>query len=196
MIFKLACIVEGHGEVSAVPILLRRLAAEIDCNIELTIPQPIRLDRSKLKRDGELEKAMQLAIAKIDANGGVLILMDSDDDCPAQLGPALLKRARSIRPDFPVSVVIATREYESWFIAAAPSLSQRFHTATTEVGNVESIRGAKEWLQKSLKNNRYSPTVDQPSLTAQFNLQQARSASSSFDKLWREIAHMLSSKAV
>src|SRR5207245_1427147 len=32
---------------------------------------------------------------------------DSDDDCPATLGPSLLARAYTIRPDVPIGVVIA-----------------------------------------------------------------------------------------
>ena len=55
--------------------------------------------------------------------GGVLVLLDADDDCPAALGPALLERARAARSDVPISVVLANREFEAWFIAAAESLA-------------------------------------------------------------------------
>ena len=54
MIVPLACIVEGHGETSAVPLLLRRMAAAIDARIELQIPHSVRLPKSKLLRPGEL----------------------------------------------------------------------------------------------------------------------------------------------
>jgi len=45
---RLACIVEGHGEVQAVPLLLRRLAVTLDPILDLQIEQPIRLTKSKL----------------------------------------------------------------------------------------------------------------------------------------------------
>jgi hypothetical protein len=188
----LACIVEGHGETSAVPILLRRMAAAIDDRIELRIPHPVRLPKSKLLQPGELEKAIQLAAAKVAPFGGVLILLDADDDCPATLAPALLARAHSAWPDLPVAVVLPKREFESWFLAAAESLRERFrlpedvHTPA----DPEGIRGAKEWLEDKLVGGRYSPTVDQPALAAIFDLQQARVASS-FDKLWREMERLL-----
>src|SRR5450759_85930 len=102
----IACIVEGHGETSAVPILLRRMAVAIASHIELQIPHPIRLPKSKLLMPGELEKAVQLAAAKVAPAGGLLILMDADDDCPATLAPALLARAQTARADLPVAVVL------------------------------------------------------------------------------------------
>ena len=173
----LACIVEGHGETSAVPILLRRMAAAIDDRIELQIPHPVRLPKSKLLRPGELEKAIQLAAAKV---------------APVGLAPALLARAHDARPDLPVSVVLPKREFESWFLAAAESFRDRFrlpedlHTPEQP----EEIRGAKEWLRDRLASGNYSPTVDQPALAAIFDLQQARVAPS-FDKLWREMERLL-----
>ena len=51
-----------------------------------------------------------------------MILADSDDDPPCLLGPELLKKAMQIRPDVPIGVALAQREFESWFLAAAQSL--------------------------------------------------------------------------
>lgn len=190
---RIACIVEGHGETSAVPVLLRRMAIAIIGNqIELQLPPPIRIPRSKLLIPGELEKAIQLAAAKVAPTGGVLILMDADDDCPATLAPDLLARARKARADLPVAVVLARKEFESWFLAGAEGFRARFrspedaHTSTAP----EEIRGAKEWLRDRLKSGKYSATVDQPALAAVFDMQQARVAPS-FDKLWREMERLL-----
>ena len=193
MIVRLACIVEGHGETSALPVLLRRIAASMDSRIELRIPNPIRIQRSRLRIPGELEKAVQLAAGKVAPGGGLLILMDADDDCPAELAPVILARAQATRSDLPVAVVLPKREFESWFLAAAASLRHRFHAPGDQqsLADAEGIRGAKEWLRDRLSGGRYSPTVDQPSLAAIFDLEQARSAPS-FDKLWREMERLLS----
>jgi len=162
----LACIVEGHGETGAVPVLLRRMAAAIDARVELHIPHPIRLPRSKLLRPGELEKAVQLAAAKVAPAGGVLILMDADDDCPATLAPVLLARAQAARRNLPVAVVLPKREFESWFLAAAESFRDRFRLPEhlRAPADPEEIRAAKEWLRDRLAGGNYSPTVDQPAL--------------------------------
>ncbi|MBI4902186.1 MAG: DUF4276 family protein [Acidobacteria bacterium] len=189
---QLACIVEGHGEISAVPVLLRRMAAAIGSHIELQIPHPVRFPRSKLPIPGELEKAVELATAKVAPSGGLLILMDADDDCPATMAPDLLARALATRSDLPIAVVLPRREFESWFLAAAESLRGRFKLPqdVKVPSDPEAIRGAKEWLKDRLANGNYSPAVDQPALAAIFDLQQARVAPS-FDKLWREMERLL-----
>lgn len=189
---RLACIVEGHGETSAVPVLLRRIAAVINSHVVLQIPHPVRIPRSKLLREGELEKAVNLAAAKVAPSGGLVILIDADDDCPATLAPDLLKRVHAARSDLHVAVIVPKREFESWFLAAAESLRGRFRPSEDSFPPAapEEIRGAKEWLRERLVGSRYSATVDQPALAALFDLQQART-SPSFDKLWREMARLL-----
>ena len=45
---SIACIVEGDGEVAAVPILVRRVVAEIDPTLRVHIPPPpMRVSRLK-----------------------------------------------------------------------------------------------------------------------------------------------------
>jgi hypothetical protein len=113
-----ACIVEGHGEVQAVPVLLRRLASTLDPALSLQVAQPIRVTKSKLLRPRELERTVELAARKVGSAGAIFILLDSDDDCPATLGPELLQRARAARGDVPIAVVLAKREFEAWFVVA------------------------------------------------------------------------------
>jgi len=89
----LACIVEGHGDVQAVPVLIRRIAAALDAGLVLHILPPLRVPRFKLVKNGEIERSVELAARKTGGNGGVLVLIDSEDECPARLGPQLLQRA-------------------------------------------------------------------------------------------------------
>ena len=111
---------------------------------------------------GGVENAVSAAALRVDTAGGVLVLLDADDDCPAALGPALLERARAARSDVPISVVLANREFEAWFIAAAESLAgtHGFPADLTAPADPEKIRGAKEWLgQRKTDGRPYKPTV-------------------------------------
>lgn len=93
---KIGLVVEGHGDFKAAPILFRRIGYDIDPSVPLDVQQPIRRPRSSLVRsDGELERAVELAALKARPRGGVFVLLDSDDDCPATLAPSLLARASS-----------------------------------------------------------------------------------------------------
>jgi hypothetical protein len=190
---KLVCIVEGHGEVDAVPLLVRRLTLAIRPGLSLQIEQPLRVSRNKLVKPRELERTVELAGRRVGPQGAVLLLLDSDDECPAHLAPTLLSRARNTRSDLAIGVVLAKREFEAWFLAAAESLRGKrgLSPSLKAPEDPESIRGAKEWLTAHMEpGRRYVETLDQPALAAIFDLELARRASS-FDKLYREVASFL-----
>jgi hypothetical protein len=194
MTVQIGCIVEGHGEVEAVPILIRRVAASLYPELSLVIPHPIRVSRSKVVKEGELEREVELAAWNIGGKGAIFVLLDSDDDCPAQLGPELRLRALKARGDLPIAVVLAKCEFEAWFLAAAESLRGKrgLNNVLGPPDNPEEIGDAKGWLSRQMTGNRtYSPTADQPGLTAQFDLNQARNAAS-FDKCYRDIVYLIS----
>jgi hypothetical protein len=187
---RLGLVVEGHGEVKATPLLFRRIAQEIDPTVRLEVLQPIRRPRGSLLRseERELERAVELAALKVRPNGGVFVLLDSDDDCPAELAPQLLNRTTLPGMGLPVSVVLPKREFEAWFLAAAESLrgKRRLPADLAFPHNPEEVRGAKQWLRDRMSDHTYSETIDQPALTAMFDLSQARRAKS-FDKCYREL---------
>jgi len=72
-------------------------------------------------------------------------MLDADDDCPATMGPELLKRARAAVPHTPVGLVLAKCEFEAWFLASAESLAGRrgLPDVLSPPANPESIRGQK-----------------------------------------------------
>jgi hypothetical protein len=93
-----------------------------------------------------------------------------------------------------LAVVLAKREYETWFLAAAESLrGKRGLPGDLEPPPTpEDIRGAKEWLRKRTPPGRkYSPTANQAALTQLLDFEQARQRSPSFDKCWRELTQLL-----
>ena len=192
MTVKIGCIVEGHGDVKAVPILIRRIAT--DLYPELTIrTYPTRVPRTKLVKVNSLERTIELTVRRIGRQGALFIILDSDDDCPAKLGPEMLQQAVNVRSDLPIAVVLAKREFEAWFLAAAESLrGQRgLKNELQPPNNPEEIRGAKEWLTHQMESNKkYKETLDQPAFTARFDFEQARHADS-FDKCYRDIARLL-----
>ncbi|MBI3693370.1 MAG: DUF4276 family protein [Acidobacteria bacterium] len=190
---RIACIIEGHGEREAVPIVVRRIAWRLDPALKVQVPACIRISRNKLVKAGELERAVELAARKAGSQGAVLVMLDSDDDCPAELGPELLRRATQARGNLPVAVVLPKREFESWFLAAAASLREHRGLAADiqPPSNPESIRGAKEWLSQRMGVDRqYIETLDQAPLAARFDLDLARRADS-FDKCYRDIVRLL-----
>ena len=122
-VVRIAPIVEGDGEVSAFPILLRRLVVALNPSVAIQVAPCFRHPSGSIRRAGGVERAVE-AVARIHAGYSIVVLIDSDDDCPKNLGPELVRRARSARPDLPVEVILAHREYEAWFLAAAESASE------------------------------------------------------------------------
>ncbi len=198
MILNLGCIVEGHAEVAAVPELVRRFQQTLDPGIGLEIRPPTRIGKGKLLTDGEIEHQVERLVRQLTPPRAILILIDADKDCPAELGPKLLARAKGARPDVSISVVLAKCEYEAWFLAAIESLRGKRGLAEdlASVEDPEAIRGAKEFLKKHMGGSRtYAETMDQPALTALFDMELARRYSPSFDKCWREIERLFAAAA-
>jgi hypothetical protein len=198
---RMAAIVEGHGEVEAVPVLIQRIAAELVPPLFPRVEPVLRTAASQLRKEGVLESRVELAARKLEGRGGILILIDCDwssDACPKYDAAPLLKRASRVRPDMPISVVLAYQEYEAWFLAAAESLrGQRGLPADLTPANwPESIRGAKEWLSHRMPRTKpYTETTDQVAFTRIFDMASARRADS-FDKCYREITGLLNSLRV
>lgn len=190
---RIATIVEGKGEVEAVPILLRRIGHRLRPDVVLDLPRPIRVPRQRIVKPGELEQSIQLAALRAGSGGRILVLLDAETDCPATLAPQLVQRAANARPDIRNRVVLAKSEFESWFLAAARSVAGRreIDEGTTRPNDPESIRDAKGWLSARMPRGRsYRPTLDQAALTARIDLDAARTAPS-FDKLWRDVDLLL-----
>jgi len=189
-------IVEGHGEVEAVGVLVRRIALDLDPGLVPIVLHPMRISASKLRKSGELENAIEFAARRLAGAGGVLVVLDCDDGCPATEGPKLLERARLACRGLPVCVVLAKREFEAWFLAAAESLRGKRGLPMTlsRPGEPEEIRDAKGWLDQHLPSGRsYAETTDQPALTAVFDMDVARRNADSFDKCYRDIRHLIDS---
>jgi len=184
-------IVEGQSEEQSVPVLLRRVLTLLGIH-SVQVAWPFRVKRTKIVKEGELERAIKLALMDRAGAEAILVLLDADDDCPVDLASRLRKRAAAVT-NKPCAVVVAQREFEAWLLGAKESLRgcRGIGDGATAPPNPEDIRGAKEALSRNMVNRRYLEVDDQPAFAKVFDLAMARSACRSFDKFMREAERLL-----
>ena len=172
-------IVEGHGEVEAVPALLNRWFLHRRYTNFGTPREATRGQKGALSApyDPDRENGIELFIRRAAAKrpDGILVILDADDDCHAasgrppheQLGPRLLSRAVAEARHIPIGVVVANREFEAWFLAGFHRLRSRvpFHWQADciDPSQSEVPRDCKGRISRRL-GQEYSPTVHQKEL--------------------------------
>lgn len=184
---RLVCVVEGHGEVEAVPALCAKVRDYLSAWLWIVDPSPVRQPRSCLvdqsvrsphRRASErLGRAVELALTR--PADAVLILCDADDDCAATWGPS----AESVvSARVAAAAVMVVREYEAWLLASV-------HKESVLGGRaIEDIRDAKRRL--GVVRAGYKPTVHQLELTQEVDVPLLRGLSASFDKLVRSLVQV------
>jgi hypothetical protein len=189
---KIYVLVEGYGEVEAAPILLRRLLAEARC-YGVDVGAPIRRTQSQLRSQEGIQAGVRLALLQPEC-AAVVILFDGEDDCPRELAGRVREWARDAAGATPCDVVIAYREYETWFLAAVESLrgSYGIRADATAPANPEARRDAKGALEEFMPADRaYSETGDQPSMSATFDMALAHRRNRSFRKMVKAVGDVL-----
>lgn len=74
-------IVEGHGEEKAVPLLLKRMLKEAKASSQIRVEQGIRRKRHEFTSAEGVRYMVGIARRQPDCSA-ILILFDSDGDCP------------------------------------------------------------------------------------------------------------------
>ncbi len=166
MTFTIAPIVEGYGDVAAVPVLLRRMVPE------LAIATPVRFARNQLTKPDRLSHYARIAAANIHDGGALLLLMDADDDCAATLGPQVQEQLSAEFPGRLVRVAFAVREFEAWIVGGH---------AVYDVADAD-VAGRLEDRIRTV-HGTYKKTVDQPRLIARADLTLLEQRSRSFRHL-------------
>jgi len=185
-------IVEGHGEVAAVPVLLRRLIAEAQA-WRVNIGRPIRRSRGQLVQQAQLEQAVDLALRQPGCDA-ILIMFDGDTDCPAKLGPKVQRWATAAAGNVPCEVVLPHREYEAWFLAAIESLrgARGVRSDAPPYPDPEAPRGAKAKLEARMDAGKsYLETTHQQAFSARFSMAAAHARCRSFRKLTKSFGDLL-----
>ena len=191
---NLVPIVEGHGEQkSAIRTLVTRVWTELLDGEYANVLRPIRIPRSKLVTSEGLLNAVDLAALKLrEVPSGdaalILVLFDADEDLPCALAPLLMKIIQTERAHLDVALVLANPEFETWFAAAAESLTAFFDLSVAVPAPDPEGSGQRKGAVKRWMHGQYSETVDQVRLTAAMDLRLCRSRAPSFDKLYRELA--------
>ena len=189
---RLLTIVEGHGDVRAVPQLVRRILERHGIYDVQLLPT---------QRRGEYPSVIKLFdtyfLAAIKENAAILWVMDFDAkeyDCPYREARSLITRANALRPDWPLKIAFLVKEYETLFIhdkdatrAVFPDIKDIPFPAKPE-----DIRGAKEWLSAQRPSGMtYKETVHQEKITARLDLDLLREKSPDFAHLERAVLALI-----
>lgn len=177
---KIVPIVEGDGEVTAVPVLLRKILTR-DLRFDVQIARPKSANgRTNLIKEGGLERFIKYAWKERDC-GAILILLDAENECPEDIARNFSKRVEALGVIFPVVIVVAKRMYEAWILASISTISGRLDlpSGLTPPADVEDVPNPKKWIDERFPPGRaYKETQDQESMTVLMDLTLAASARS------------------
>ena len=177
-------IVEGPGDVAAVPVLLRRLLHEAMLRPDTTVMRPVNCTGK-----GNLRKRIQDYISYCLGNNcdAILVLFDADSDCALELVREVCEKCRGLNLPVPIAVVCAVREYETWFLASVESAAGGQGRAEP---NPESVVNPKERL-KALLGGRYRETEHQAGLSAKLDLDATAGTRRSFRRLRHAVEELV-----
>jgi hypothetical protein len=187
MSVAILAIVEGQSEEASVPELLRRILHERLGSFNVQVAKPFRVKRNRIVKPGELERAIKQGVRTRADIAAVLVILDADDDCPAELAPQLLRRVAG-ETHLPASVVLAKREFEAWFLGCLESF-RGFQSIPQDAVSPDhpETDDAKGALKKLTGQDRYNTAVDQVRFVQEMNFDLCRERCPSFDKLLRDI---------
>jgi hypothetical protein len=188
-------IVEGPGDVKAIPVLLRKILWDyLNCYyIGVGFPKNAG-GRGGLDKTGGIERFITYASITPDCEA-ILVLVDSDEDCALDWVKWACDRCRAIGLSVPIAVVCAVREYEAWFLASLDSIrgTGKLADDIQFLGNPESTGGAKEWFTQQMPpGSAYKETSDQASYSSQIDVPLAMNNSRSFKRLCHAVEELQS----
>jgi hypothetical protein len=195
-------VVEGAGEVRAVPNLLHRLSSELGHPTHWAPPLRINVIRST-----DAEKAGNLVRQRPDAEG-LLVLRDDEDGCPRDDAPQLARWMKRLELPFPTACVLFYREYETLFLPCLAELAGKplkhgsieregIRAGALFEGDPEIPRDAKGVVSAAMPSGRaYKETLDQLALTQLLDFSTLRASGlACFATLERALRFLLAGEA-
>lgn len=190
--FHIFSIVEGDGEITALPKLLHRICRSPDCPFILrTDKNPYKVDQGVFFNNSRRRKMAFHWVARMVreyGNGGVLILMDAEISCCQDLlNSEKIQKIRTdidtILEDIPHLFVLAEKGYESWLVAGLGG---------TDKEQNDPSRWLTDNRDKSGLLGTYKKVIDQHKLTSsdRFDIDRATMGNTSFRRLRERILTM------
>ena len=189
-------VVEGAGDVAALPGLLGRILWEMYDRTDIIVAQGksgVVNANGRQKLERKLENFLRHAQNKPECDA-ILVLLDADDDCPVELAQRLLQRCEQIGLNRPVQIVCAHRSYESWFLASLDTIKGQRGISDTAVLSqaAEDVSNPKQWLTDQMPTGQaYKETIHQASLSQSIDIGMARHNSRSFRRLCHALEQLL-----
>ena len=191
-------VVEGPGDVAALPELLGRILLERFNRTDVIVAQGksgVVTANGRQKLESKLENFLQHAQYKPECDA-ILVLLDTDGECPVELAERLLQRCEQIGLTCPVEIVCAHWTYESWFLASLDTIKgQRGISEAAALSlDAENIQNPKQWLTNQMPHGQaYKETLHQASLSSFIDIEMAYHNSRSFRRLCHALELLLDS---
>ena len=190
-------VVEGAGDVSAFPSLLGRILWERYERTDVIVAQGNMVVRANGRQnlENKLEKFLGHALNKPNCDA-ILVLLDTDGECPVELAQRLLQRCEQMGLMRPLEIVCAHWSYESWFLASLDTIRGQRGISDTAVlsQDAENIQNPKQWLTDQMPPGQaYKETTHQAALTQHMDIDMAHSNSRSFRRLCHALELLLDS---
>jgi len=173
---RIELIVEGKADLDAVPVLLRKhLHGRNEFRDVLGKPIPTHGVTNATKVNG-IEGFVATASCRPGCKG-ILVVLDSDDECVVDRAQALAKRIEGTVPQ-PVIFALAVRNYEDWLYTSIEALSIGDILYRDGASGLSEIKHALRAIGES-----YSKPLWQPRLTQRIDIELAKTRSASFSRL-------------
>ncbi len=144
---------------------------------------------SQAKGKGDLIKRFNILIrtmARREDCEGIIVIVDSDNDCPVSLAKGLAERAQAAS-SVSVAIVCPVRMFENWFVCSAEEICPSEEVPP----DCEHFRNPKRWLNNCLGG--YQASVDQEDLVWNINFDKAMPRSPSLERLVNAISQLVGS---
>jgi hypothetical protein len=190
---RIVPIVEGDGEKEAVPNLLTALLFSRELYHFQVQPALTANGVGNLTKEGGIEKFVTHAMRMPDCVG-ILVLLDSDGDCPVKKARMLAQRIQTHGTKYPVAIVVAHHAYEAWLLASMETVCEHpdLPSGLTYEKDCQEASNPKKWIKERM---HYQETTHQLELTRLIDLDIAKANSRSFRRFCHAVEEVLAASA-